>query len=123
MNLEDIKKLLREHNQLRLLHCLDLLDRQRCSDLLQELDALDLSEIAARYQNYKADSGHEDKKFQEAELVSPGSGACDQAECARLSALGRQVLSDGRVALFLVAGGQGSRLGFDGPKGCFPVSP
>lgn len=123
MNFEDIKKLLIEHNQLRLLSCLDLLDRQRCNALLQDLDALDFSEIAARYQNYRADSGHADKKFQEAELVSPGSGACDSAECARLSALGRQALSDGRVALFLVAGGQGSRLGFDGPKGCFPVSP
>ena len=85
--------------------------------------ALDFSEIAARYQNYTADSGHADKKFQEAELLSPGSGACDSAECARLSALGRQALRNGRVALFLVAGGQGSRLGFDGPKGCFPVSP
>lgn len=123
MNLEDIKKLLIEHKQQRLLRCLDLLDRQRSNALLQELDALDFSEIAARYNNYKADSGHADRKFQEAELLSPGSGACDSAECARLSAFGRQALSDGRVALYLVAGGQGSRLGFDGPKGCFPVSP
>jgi UDP-N-acetylglucosamine/UDP-N-acetylgalactosamine diphosphorylase len=123
MKLEDSKKLLIEFKQHRLLRCLDLLDQQRRNDLLQELAALDFSEIAARYHNYKADSGHEDKKFQEAELVSPGSGACDSAECARLSALGRQALSDGRVALYLVAGGQGSRLGFDGPKGCFPVSP
>ena len=123
MNLEDIKHLLTEYKQHRLLRCLDLLDRQRCNALMQELDALDFSEIAERYQNYTADCGHADKKFQEAELLSPGSTACDSAECARLSAHGRQALSDGRVALYLVAGGQGSRLGFDGPKGCFPVSP
>jgi UDP-N-acetylglucosamine/UDP-N-acetylgalactosamine diphosphorylase len=123
MNLEDTKNLLVEHGQHRLLRCLELLDQQRSTALLQELEALDFSEIAARYHNYKADSGHTDKKFQEAELLSPGSGACDNAECARVSALGRQALYNGRVALFLVAGGQGSRLGFDGPKGCFPVSP
>lgn len=123
MNLKDIKNLLVEHKHHRLLHCLDLLDQQRRNALVQELDALDFFEIAERYQSYTADSGNADKKFQEAELTSPGSGACDSAECARLEGLGSRALREGRVALLLVAGGQGSRLGFDGPKGCFPVSP
>lgn len=36
---------------------------------------------------------------------------------------GWQLLREGKVATFLVAGGQGTRLGFDGPKGAFPVTP
>lgn len=36
---------------------------------------------------------------------------------------GEAALRAGRVGLFLVAGGQGTRLGFDGPKGAFPVAP
>ncbi|MFK5920706.1 MAG: UDPGP type 1 family protein [Verrucomicrobiota bacterium] len=36
---------------------------------------------------------------------------------------GEQALRNGRVAAFTVAGGQGTRLGFDGPKGTFPISP
>ena len=36
---------------------------------------------------------------------------------------GRQALADGRVGLILVAGGQGTRLGFDQPKGLFPIGP
>ncbi len=37
--------------------------------------------------------------------------------------LGEKALRDGRVGALLVAGGQGTRLGFDGPKGCYPVLP
>ena len=36
---------------------------------------------------------------------------------------GEELLDAGKIALLLVAGGRGSRLGQDGPKGCFPIAP
>lgn len=36
---------------------------------------------------------------------------------------GVSLIRRNRVAAFTVAGGQGTRLGFDGPKGAFPISP
>lgn len=38
-------------------------------------------------------------------------------------ARGRQALDAGEVGVLLVAGGQGSRLGFDHPKGMYPIGP
>jgi len=38
-------------------------------------------------------------------------------------AAGERELRAGRVAALLVAGGQGSRLGYDGPKGCYSIGP
>ncbi|MCX7029795.1 MAG: UTP--glucose-1-phosphate uridylyltransferase [Spirochaetes bacterium] len=37
--------------------------------------------------------------------------------------IGEELIASGRTAFLTVAGGQGSRLGFDGPKGLFPVTP
>jgi UDP-N-acetylglucosamine/UDP-N-acetylgalactosamine diphosphorylase len=45
------------------------------------------------------------------------------ADWAAARAQGEAALAAGRVAAFTVAGGQGTRLGYDGPKGTFPVTP
>ena len=47
----------------------------------------------------------------------------DAAAWQRAKVAGETALRAGRVAAFTVAGGQGTRLGYDGPKGTFPVTP
>jgi UDP-N-acetylglucosamine/UDP-N-acetylgalactosamine diphosphorylase len=47
----------------------------------------------------------------------------DAAAWSKAKAAGEEALRAGRVAAFTVAGGQGTRLGYDGPKGTFPVTP
>ena len=45
------------------------------------------------------------------------------AALAKAVAAGEKELREGKVAALLVAGGQGSRLGYDGPKGCYSIGP
>ena len=52
----------------------------------------------------------------------PGNGG-DPAAWAAAKSTGEAALRAGRVAAFTVAGGQGTRLGYDGPKGTFAVTP
>jgi len=39
------------------------------------------------------------------------------------TSLGQKILKEGRVGAILLAGGQGTRLKFRGPKGAYPISP
>lgn len=48
-------------------------------------------------------------------------GDAERLQAARKRGLA--LLEEGRVAAFVVAGGQGTRLGFDGPKGVYPIGP
>jgi UDP-N-acetylglucosamine/UDP-N-acetylgalactosamine diphosphorylase len=47
----------------------------------------------------------------------------DAARRAAARERGEALLGAGRVAVLVVAGGQATRLGFDGPKGAFPIGP
>jgi UDP-N-acetylglucosamine/UDP-N-acetylgalactosamine diphosphorylase len=55
------------------------------------------------------------------EKLPENGGDAAAWEAARRA--GEEALRAGRVAAFTVAGGQGTRLGYDGPKGTFPVTP
>lgn len=54
-------------------------------------------------------------------LVEPSCVSTADHQEAR--ATGEMALRDSKVAILTVAGGQASRLGFDGPKGAFPLGP
>jgi len=97
-------------------------ERQR---LLDDATQIDLENIAGLYGAYRTarEQGHEKKTFEAAEVLQLPRTNVFAAGRSRLVSLGEDILRQGRVAIFLVAGGQGTRLGYNGPKGCFPVSP
>ncbi|HPF41583.1 MAG TPA: UDPGP type 1 family protein [Phycisphaerae bacterium] len=55
--------------------------------------------------------------------IEPANVIARSAVTAEHRRLGESLIQRGKVAAFTVAGGQGTRLGYDGPKGAFRISP
>jgi len=94
--------------------------------LLAEAAEIDLDELAllARTllaKNPAASAGFGD--LAPAPYVPLPEQGGDARAWAQARAMGEVALRAGRVAAFTVAGGQGTRLGWDGPKGTFPITP
>ena len=56
-------------------------------------------------------------------IPAPFIPAAESRVDAEARAIGEDLVRRGKTAFLTVAGGQGSRLGFDGPKGMYPASP
>ncbi|MCJ7730173.1 MAG: UDPGP type 1 family protein, partial [Sedimentisphaerales bacterium] len=125
-DLENAKKLLKKHSQGHLLAFWDRLNTSQRQALLAQIRLLNLARIddwVAKYvkkQRFSAIPAD----FEPAPYygVSPADPRQKRKYAAAID-LGRQLISAAKVAAFVVAGGQGTRLGFTGPKGDFPVSP
>lgn len=62
-------------------------------------------------------------RFDSSTGLAPKVAELSGAALKKAVAAGEKELRAGRVAALLVAGGQGSRLGYDGPKGCYAIGP
>jgi UDP-N-acetylglucosamine/UDP-N-acetylgalactosamine diphosphorylase len=123
---EKAKKLLKNHHQEHLLAFWDQLDKGRRQDLLAQIQRLDFDKIEVWTNNFIKNPASDviSGDFVPALSYNPTPvGPEQQRKYAEAVKLGKELISAGKVAAFVVAGGQGTRLGFDGPKGDFPISP
>ena len=123
---EKTKKLLKKHNQGHLLAFWEQLNAAQRWNLLAQIERLDFSGIDDWVANYikKPTSAPIPADFAPAWFYSLNPVDPEQKrKYVQARELGKELISTGKVAAFVVAGGQGTRLGFAGPKGNFPISP
>ena len=122
-DIERLRQRLRAAGQEHLLRFADEITPAQRDALLRQIDGLDIEAIPAMVEHYvraapggAAPEGLEPAECHPRDPADPrrpwDAGACRRA--------GETLVRAGKVAAFTVAGGQGSRLGYDGPKGCYP---
>ena len=124
--MENTLKMLKEHNQGHLLTFLGQIDQLAGKALVAQINNLDMSKIDLWADKYIKNDYNEPlpEKFKAADYY-PAEPKDDKTKDKfnKAKQLGQELISSGKVGAFVVAGGQGTRLGFDGPKGNFPISP
>ncbi|MHC4622309.1 MAG: UTP--glucose-1-phosphate uridylyltransferase [Planctomycetota bacterium] len=123
---ENVTLRLKQHNQSHLLAFWGQLDAAGRQNLLAQIESLDFSQIDLWVANLVRNPTPAEltADLAAAPCYAPTPEHSEQTpKYAHARELGRKLISAGKVAAFVVAGGQGTRLGFDGPKGNFPTSP
>jgi UDP-N-acetylglucosamine/UDP-N-acetylgalactosamine diphosphorylase len=122
-----VEQRLRDAGQGHLADALERLSGTARDRLREQIDALDLDlieRLVAGLTDADAAAGPGEIAPPAPESLVPlPRDAEDVARDARAREAGEQLLRSGAVAAVLLAGGQGTRLGFDGPKGQFPFAP
>ena len=106
--------LLEKHGQTEVLRFWDELTDAQKADLARQVRQVDFDLIAKR-------PGDNDSKRGSLEPLSAMTVDEIERRRAEFETAGIEALKAGKVAAVLLAGGQGTRLGFDKPKGCFNI--
>lgn len=123
-SLQSIAHRLETVNQGHLLRFYDQLSDDQRRELLAQVSALDIESLPKLVHEYVINK----PVFALPAEVEPAAyyplndrspGRAWNRDAMRLA--GQALIKAGKVAAFTVAGGQGSRLGYEGPKGCYPA--
>jgi UDP-N-acetylglucosamine/UDP-N-acetylgalactosamine diphosphorylase len=125
MPTSDIPDKLKSIGQIGVLRFFDQLDADAKKRLLDQLASQDLNALKALVDEYVVHKPQPmlPKDIQPVKAYPRVADAALRGLYQDATSKGRALLSEGKVAAFLVAGGQGTRLGYDGPKGEYPVTP
>ena len=120
MNLAEAKKRLAACGQEHVLEYWKGLSKAERSALLAQIATIDPKSVKACAAALRGGAA---AAVDTSRGLAPKVAELKGAALARAVAAGERELKAGRVAALLVAGGQGSRLGYDGPKGCYSIGP
>jgi len=121
-----LEAVLNKHQQPHLLKFFDELSDSEQAALLEQIADIDFDQLEEWIATYvrRVPEIRPSGKIEPPEIVLAKPTADQEVEQHRAARRrGEELIAAGKVAAFVVAGGQGTRLGYEGPKGCLEATP
>ena len=119
-NLELAQNKLKQYEQENILATLNSLKGKEQEELLNQILKIDFQEICELYKNLKIKE--ENLKCEIAPIESIDKEKIKDSELKELEEIGLNIIKQNKYAVITLAGGQGTRLGWNGPKGTYKLA-
>ena len=115
---EELKSILKKYGQEHLLNHYETLDEKHKKELLNQIETLNLELITSLYKNTKKEEKNENDKITPIEYMDKEKLYDDYKYFENI---GKKAIKERKLAAVTMAGGQGTRLGHNGPKRTYDI--
>lgn len=115
---ETIEKL-KKYNQEKIIKIFEKLEEGKQEELSKQILDMNFDQIKNLYESTKYNENKIVGKIEPIQAIDKSK--LEKKEFERLDNIGKEVIKNGEYAVVTMAGGQGTRLGFNGPKGTFKL--
>ena len=116
--LEEAKTILKKYNQEHLLNGYEKLDEKKQNKLLEQILNIDFELIKSLYENNTKENIENDDVIEPIEYMDKNKLYDDYKHYENI---GKHAIESKKLAAVTMAGGQGTRLGHNGPKGTYDI--
>ena len=116
---QEAKELLKEYKQEHINKFIDEIGDEKAEELIEQIHTIDFHQITELYNNTKKTIEFKESKIEPLKYLDKAKLTFEQTQ--RFDELGSDVVKKGQYAVVTMAGGQGTRLGHNGPKGTFKL--
>ncbi len=115
---EEWKSILKKYGQEHLLNHYETLEDKQKECLLEQIEAIDFELINSLYNKTKKQEKKENDEITPIEYMDKNKLYDDYKHYENI---GKKAIREGKLAAVTMAGGQGTRLGHNGPKGTYDI--
>ncbi|MCI9087665.1 MAG: UDPGP type 1 family protein [Clostridia bacterium] len=113
------KQMLQKYGQEHLLNSFNSLSKEKQSKLLDEILTTNFKQMQELYETTKLKADFHNVKLEPIAHVTKSEISAEELE--KYTSLGENAIKSGKLAVVTMAGGQGTRLGHNGPKGTYDL--
>ena len=116
---QDAIELLKMYNQEHIIKLLKKLEETKKEELIEQINKIDFHQIMELYESTKKEIEIKENKIENIKYLDKAKLSKEQKE--EFDSIGEKIIKNGEYAVVTMAGGQGTRLGHNGPKGTFKL--